>query len=79
MLACLCALDGYTTHTQPKKSRVSTVDYDLRERVGNATNGCVNVFVDAGANIGIHTRFLFEPAKYPKSRARPLSPRSHPA
>ena len=40
---------------------------DLRERVRKATDGCVNVFVDAGANIGVHTRFLFEPAKYPDS------------
>ena len=42
-------------------------DGDLRELVKKATDGCVNIFVDAGANIGVHTRFLFEPAKYPRS------------
>ena len=41
---------------------------DLRELVKKATDGCVNIFVDAGANIGVHTRFLFEPAKYPESQ-----------
>ena len=42
-------------------------DGDLRELVKKATDGSVNIFVDAGANIGVHTRFLFEPAKYPRS------------
>lgn len=28
-------------------------------------DGCHNVFLDLGANIGIHARFLFEPHKYP--------------
>jgi hypothetical protein len=28
---------------------------------------CKHVFVDVGANIGMHARFLFEPEKYPKS------------
>lgn len=28
-------------------------------------DGCRYVFLDAGANIGIHERFLFEPALYP--------------
>ena len=29
--------------------------------------GCHNVFIDAGANIGMHARFLFEPQAYPDS------------
>ena len=33
-------------------------------------DGCYHVFVDAGANIGIHTRFLFEPSKFPRSSFR---------
>ena len=33
-------------------------------------DGCYHVFVDAGANIGIHTRFLFEPSKFPGSSFR---------
>ena len=28
-------------------------------------DGCLHVFLDAGANIGIHSRFLFEPHQYP--------------
>ncbi|QDZ23122.1 hypothetical protein A3770_09p56400 [Chloropicon primus] len=36
---------------------------------GNGTHrladGCHHVFLDVGANIGIHTRFLFEPSLYP--------------
>ena len=51
-------------------------DADLRERVRHATDGCVNVFVDAGANIGVHTRFLFEPAKYPHSHFTKVFKRS---
>ena len=30
-------------------------------------DGCFHVFLDAGANIGIHGRFLLEPEKYPKA------------
>jgi hypothetical protein len=31
-------------------------------------DGCYHVFIDAGANIGVHGRFLFEPEKYEKAR-----------
>ena len=30
-------------------------------------DGCHHVFLDVGANIGIHSRFLFEPDKFPRS------------
>lgn len=30
-------------------------------------DGCYHVFVDVGANIGVHARFLFEPEKYPNA------------
>jgi len=30
-------------------------------------NGCHNVFLDMGANIGMHARFLFEPGRYPRT------------
>ena len=33
-------------------------------------DGCWHVFLDAGANIGIHSRFLFEPERFPKSQFR---------
>ena len=32
-------------------------------------DGCYHVFLDVGANRGVHGRFLFEPQKYPKSKA----------
>ena len=38
--------------------------HDLHLRIKAGTDGCANVFVDAGANIGVHTRFLFEPERY---------------
>ena len=28
-------------------------------------DGCYHIFVDGGANIGVHGRFLLEPGKYP--------------
>lgn len=31
-------------------------------------DGCYHVFIDVGANIGVHTRFLYEPQKYPDSK-----------
>jgi hypothetical protein len=30
-------------------------------------DGCYNIFIDVGANVGVHGRFLFEPDKYPNS------------
>jgi Methyltransferase FkbM domain len=32
---------------------------------------CLLVYLDVGANIGVHTRFLFEPEKYPRTKAIP--------
>ena len=31
-------------------------------------DGCYHVFLDLGANIGVHGRFLFEPHQYPKAK-----------
>lgn len=31
-------------------------------------DGCYNIYMDVGANVGIHTRFLFEPDLYPKAK-----------
>lgn len=31
-------------------------------------DGCYHIFLDAGANIGVHSRFLFEPDKYPDAK-----------
>ena len=61
------AAAGEKSDKSPPKLPGAERSDDLREGVRKATDGCVNVFVDAGANIGVHTRFLFEPAKYPDS------------
>lgn len=37
---------------------------DAKKRLGD---GCFHVFLDVGANIGVHGRFLFEPKKYPEA------------
>jgi hypothetical protein len=31
-------------------------------------DGCYHVFLDVGANIGVQSRFLLEPEKYPKAK-----------
>ncbi len=42
----------------PTKSFISTQTKKLGD-------GCYHVFLDVGANIGIHGRFIYEPEKYP--------------
>src|SRR6185436_9263816 len=37
-------------------------------RTGSPFDGCYNVFLDIGANIGVHIRKLFEPHLYPDSQ-----------
>lgn len=41
----------------------------LTAQLGRAkrADGCYHVFLDLGANIGMHSRFLFEPARFPQS------------
>ena len=39
-------------------------------RIPKLADGCYHVFLDVGANIGVHNRFLFEPHLYPDSRIR---------
>lgn len=43
-----------------------------------AGNGCRYVFLDIGANIGVHTRFLFEPTSYPNNKYRSVFDDSFP-
>ncbi|EOD40880.1 hypothetical protein EMIHUDRAFT_222266 [Emiliania huxleyi CCMP1516] len=57
-----------TSPPPPPPSHTSLHGHYVTERVKNAVDGCVNVFVDAGASIGVHTRFLFEPAFYNDSK-----------
>ena len=40
---------------------------NLTAGVHRQGDGCFHVFLDVGANIGVHGRFLFEPEKYPKA------------
>ena len=35
--------------------------------VDRVADGCRHVFLDLGANIGVHNRFLFEPGQYPRT------------
>ena len=46
----------------------SKVANTTTERTSRLGDGCYHVFMDVGANIGIHGRFLFEPHMYPLSK-----------
>jgi hypothetical protein len=46
-------------------SEVSSVDMPTTKRLADK---CYHVFLDAGANVGVHGRFLFEPEKYPDTQ-----------
>jgi len=39
------------------------------EREPRLGDGCYHAFLDVGANVGVHGRFLMEPEKYPNSRS----------
>jgi hypothetical protein len=49
-----------TTTTTPTQQQ--------KKRKPKLADGCHHIFLDAGANKGIHTRFLFEPSQYPKAQ-----------
>ena len=63
-MARLCVLVAALHLLLIKGSLKSISGHNLDDYAHLAT-GCQNIFVDAGANIGIHARFLFEPHKYP--------------
>ena len=68
----------YITATQFLVLQDYTVPYnDFATTAANATinatqtrlgDGCYHVFLDVGANVGVHGRFLLEPLKYPKTK-----------
>ena len=70
---------GRSTETQPAYyKQASSMIHTLRlwliiiylspwGSASSAADGCYHVFLDAGANVGMHTRFLFEPKKYPRA------------
>lgn len=56
-----------TTESKPQQTSDRIVVKEHRETKHG--DGCYHVFLDVGANIGVHGRFLLEPEKYPKSRS----------
>ena len=56
----------------------STSDPNPLELIRRLQSGCRNVFIDLGANIGIHSRFLFEPQRYPSERHPKTGKELHP-
>jgi hypothetical protein len=40
----------------------------VAEEPKREADGCYHVFLDVGANIGVHSRFLLEPEKYPNAK-----------
>jgi FkbM family methyltransferase len=59
----ICTLTNVLTHTYNifRLERDSTQPSAPSSAAGD---GCYHVFLDVGANIGVHTRFLFEPHLY---------------
>ena len=43
-------------------TKTTTATQEIKKR---DADGCHHVFIDGGANIGVHGRFLLEPEKYP--------------
>ena len=42
--------------------------YSIEQRPPKLADGCHHVFLDVGANLGVHGRFLLEPDKYPDAK-----------
>ena len=67
---------GMCSNMKLIKQIVSSGDWDARAVVSaehvsktiRAADGCYHVFLDVGANIGVHGRFLLEPEKYPEEK-----------
>jgi len=47
--------------------RISNGSSSISKRAPKLGDGCYHIFLDVGANIGVHTRFLFEPKLYPRA------------
>ena len=52
--------------TVPLKTMLADEDSFLSQ-LQRQLEGCHHAFFDLGANIGVHTRFLFEPELYPEN------------
>ena len=55
-----------------KKRAVYALPSSVPERRHKNSKNCKTIFVDMGANIGMHARFLFEPNLYPASGKQAL-------
>jgi FkbM family methyltransferase len=64
-VACFSVLFPVHKGIQKLYSQVPSMKMPNKERLAD---GCYHVFLDVGANIGVHGRFLFEPKKYPNSK-----------
>ena len=64
--ATACSKIAHALERERKHSRTRSRPIDPLALARQAA-GCLHVFIDAGANIGMHTRFLFEPMRYPRS------------
>ncbi|KAL7518783.1 hypothetical protein ACHAWX_003589 [Stephanocyclus meneghinianus] len=45
----------------------TSVEHKIEIRRSKLGDGCYHIFLDVGANIGLHARFLYEPESYPKA------------
>jgi len=51
----------------PEESEAAADTQSQQQRQPRLGDGCYHVFLDVGANIGVHGRFLYEPDKYRNS------------
>jgi len=50
-----------------KSVRRKAQEKSIHDNTKRDADGCYHVFIDVGANIGVHGRFLLEPEKYPEA------------
>ncbi|GFH48572.1 hypothetical protein CTEN210_05048 [Chaetoceros tenuissimus] len=50
--------------------RNSPTKSSISQQTKKLGDGCYHVFLDVGANIGVHGRFIYEPEKYPRIKPK---------
>ena len=60
-----CATTSTNLPEQPTVRTSTTTTNRTSNKLGD---GCYHVFLDVGANIGVHGRFLLEPERYPEAK-----------
>lgn len=73
LLAAALALSSFLSTTQMEQSVMHRRTSDEMMLATSPSNkkladGCYHVFLDVGANVGVHGRFLFEPEQYNETR-----------